>query len=151
MGPFDKTWNGKQYLQCAVDGYSGASFVNFGTTKDKIMSWFMTIVDYMRSIGTPIKCVRADNAGKNVNALKELCNKTGIKLKLTPPGTPQMNGKVEQRQKVLVGKRLASIHAANLRESTRHMLWNEAVNCATNVMAITHSRTTRSYPYKTFN
>ena len=150
-GPFDKSWNGKQYLECALDGYSGASFVNFGAAKDEIVPWFTSIVEYMESVGKPIKCVRADNAGENVKALTELCNKKGIKLELTPPGTPQMNGKVERRQTVLIHKALASMHAANLKESTRQKLWNEAVNHANDTVAITYSRTTGSYPYKKFN
>ena len=115
------------------------------------MPWFTTIVEYMESVGKPIKCVRADNAGENVKALTELCNKKGIKLELTPPGTPQMNGKVERRQTVLIHKALASMHAANLKDSTRRKLWNEAVNCAKDTVAITYSRTTGSYPYKMFN
>ena len=28
-GPFDKSWDGKQYLQCAMDGKSGAKVINF--------------------------------------------------------------------------------------------------------------------------
>ena len=28
-GPFDKSWDGKQYLQCAMDGNSGANLINF--------------------------------------------------------------------------------------------------------------------------
>ena len=45
--------------------------------------------------GTPIKHVRADPAGEN-KALTNLANKHGIKIECTPPGTPQMNGKVER-------------------------------------------------------
>ena len=62
-----------------------------------------------------------------------------------------MNGKVEQRQTVLIHKALASVHTANLNKSTRGKLWNEAVNCANNTVALTFSRTTGSYPYKIFN
>ena len=62
-----------------------------------------------------------------------------------------MNGKVERRQTVLIYKALASMHAANLKESTRGKLWNKAVNYTNDTVAITYSRTTGSYPYKLFN
>ena len=42
------------------------------------------------------------------------------------------------------------MHAANLKESTRRMLWNEAVNYSNGTVTITNSRTPSSYPYKLF-
>ena len=77
--------------------------------------------------------------------------RTKVYLELTPPGTPQMNGKVERRQTVLIYKSLAAMHAANLKKSTRRMLWNEAVNYSKYTLAIAYSRTSGSYSYKLFN
>jgi len=42
-GPYHKSWNGKTYLQCCIDGYTRASFVNFTNTKDSIVEWFESI------------------------------------------------------------------------------------------------------------
>ena len=105
----------------------------------------------MDAQGTPIKTVRVDQAGENGKALTKLCNKKEINLKLTPPGTPQMNGKVKRRQAVLIYISLADMHATNLKESTRRMLWNKAVNYSNNAVAIAYNRTLGGYPYKLFN
>lgn len=149
-GPFEKTWNGKRYLQCAVDGYSRAGFMNLAATKDEIVPWFETILQTLKNNNTPVKCVRADPAGENVQALTRLCNKQGVKLELTPAGTPQMNGKVERKQTVIIYKALAGMHAANLKESTRHMLWGESARYANDTINITANSVTDKSPYELF-
>ena len=77
--------------------------------------------------------------------------KESIWNSLLQVSTPQMNGKVERRQTVLIYKSLAAMHAANLKKSTRRMLWNEAVNYSKYTLAIAYSRTSGSYSYKLFN
>ena len=149
-GPYDKSWNGKTYLQCCIDGYTRVSFVNFSNTKDTIVEWFETICDEMIARGTPIKHVRADPAGEN-KELINLANKHGMKVEYTLPGTPQMNGKVEIRQTVLIHKALAGMHQANLNETIRITLWNEAVNYANDIANLTWSRTTKRSPYIMIN
>ena len=104
----------------------------------------------MEAQGTPTKTVRAYQAGENANALTKLCNKKEINLEVTPRGTPQMDGKVERRQTVLIYKSLAAVHAANLKESTRRILWNEAANYSNDTVAIAYSRTSGSYPHIIF-
>ena len=52
---------------------------------------------------------------------------------------------------MIVYKGLAAMHAANLKESTRRMLWNKAVNYSNATVAVTYSRTSGSYSYKLFN
>lgn len=69
-GPFDRKWNGKRYLQCAVNGYSRAAFVNLVVPKDDIVPWFERIVQKMKNNKTPVKAVRAEPAGENVKALR---------------------------------------------------------------------------------
>ena len=80
-GPFGKSWDRKQYLQCAMDGKSGASLIDFGVTKDEFVSWFKILADHMEAQGTSIKILRTDQAGENVKALTKLCNKKGINCK----------------------------------------------------------------------
>ena len=77
-GPYHKSWNGKTYLQCCVDGYTRASLVNFSNMKDTIVEWFETICDEMIARGTPIKHVRADPAGENNQSREQVWHKSRI-------------------------------------------------------------------------
>ena len=63
----------------------------------------MTIMKFLRMMktrGSPVKCIRLDNAGEN----RDLQNKCGdskdlndIKFEFTPRDTPQYNGKIERK------------------------------------------------------
>ena len=52
-----------------------------------------------------LKYLRTDNGGEYcLNALKEYCNKFGIKHEKTVPGTPQQNGVAEMMNCTIMEK-----------------------------------------------
>ena len=62
-----------------------------------------------------MKIVRCDNAGENL-ALQRVCEKEclGVSFELTAPGTPQQNGKVDQKVATLYGRMGAMLHGSNI-------------------------------------
>ena len=71
----------------------------------KLPTRFFLIEDLKSKYGIVVRIVRYDNAGDNL-ALRRACEKegSGASFELTAPGTPQQNGKVEQKFSTLCGR-----------------------------------------------
>ena len=139
-GPYPKTNKGNKYWIKIVDDYSRFSYRKFMESKSDIIKEVPKYIQKMNAKGNKVRFIRCDNAGENVNQLKEDCeNKFGIDFEVTPPKTPQMNGVVERR---FVTDRLrarAMILAANLNDKLEKTLWAEAVSCAEQIGNLTAS------------
>jgi transposase InsO family protein len=83
---------------------------------------------------TQYKKIRCDNAGEN-NTLEKLCEREelGIQFEYTSPGSPQYNGKVEQKFATLYARIRTMMNAALLPRHMRDRLWAEAATIATQI------------------
>ncbi len=86
-----------------------------------------------------IKYLRCDNAGEN-QALRELCDKYGIKMEWTAPYTPQENGVVERGFVTVRQKAVAMMAQVSLEDEFKQSLWAEALSTATTLSNITVSK-----------
>ncbi|GJY19588.1 putative ribonuclease H-like domain-containing protein, partial [Tanacetum coccineum] len=98
--------NHKTYYLVVTDDYSRFSWVFFLATKDEtsgILKTFITGIE--NKINHKVKIIRCDNGTefKN-NDMNQLCGMKGIKREFSVARTPQQNGVVERKNRVLVTK-----------------------------------------------
>ena len=73
----------------------------------------------MKNRGTPILCLRMDNAGEN-QAVKKLCvSKLNIEVEMTPPDTPKLNGVMERAFAIRWEKAKVLMQNAGLRDCVK--------------------------------
>ena len=95
------------------------------------------MIPFLKSLharfGRGVCYIRCDNAGENI-ALQRECEKAGlgIQFEFTAPGTPQQNGRVEQKFATLWGRVRAMLEGVQLSKAQHRVMWSEAANTATN-------------------
>ena len=88
------------------------------------------------STGKRVKQLRSDRGGEYVsNAMQHWCAGKGIQQQLTPPYTPELNGKAERLNRTLMERVRAKLEGARLPWG----FWPEAVRAAAHVIV-------RSFP-----
>ncbi len=70
--------------------------------------------------------VRLDGGGENM-AVREFCNDHGIKVKLTPPYTPQYDGRIERRFAVITSMAKALLWNAGFTSAMKKKLFPQAL------------------------
>ena len=105
----------------------------------------------MKNENKEVRHIRKDNAGENVNQLKDNCKKKGIKVELTPPNSPQYNGVVERRFFTDKERAMEMLINASLNTNLRDKLWDEAVSTSENMGNIsTSTRDNSKSPYELY-
>lgn len=128
-GPIDPpTWDNFSYFAVFVDDYSGFVQVKLLSHKSDL---FEALVDYVTEIEVNkivrLSTIRCDNGGEFIsNALKAWCKKRGIILDYNPPYSPQLGGRAERMNRILIEKVRAMLIAAKAPRE----LWGEAVYTA---------------------
>ena len=95
--------SGKRYIMVVVDDFSRYSWVEFLRKKaeafDK-MEWLCKRLQNEK--GIPIVKIKSDHGKEFENAKFEaFCNEHGIKKEFSAPKTPQHNGLVERKNRVI--------------------------------------------------
>ena len=98
-GPFPLTY-GKRHKAIKkkifwyglADHYFSKMINIFRHSKSDLVDFINEACGFMKSRGTPIVTIRMDNVGENQAVLNLCKKKLGIKVKITPPDTPKLNG-----------------------------------------------------------
>ena len=118
------SFNGYSYCITFIDDYSRKTWIYFLKAKSEVFERFRefkTLVE--NQIGKKIRVLRIDNGGEYTsNEFMEYCSAKGIKKEHIVPHTPQQNGVVEWRNKMMVGVAKAMLFDQGL----PLFLWAEA-------------------------
>jgi hypothetical protein len=132
----------KSNWRLIVDEYSELKFSGFYESKDKMVEPTCELFDRWRQTSKPVKVVRCDNAGENTNLEKRLASKDWkmgeINFEYTARDTPQQNYLVEKGFDTLYSRGRAMMHAANIPEEKRYLLFRDAFDTATSSGATKH-------------
>ncbi|KAM5546528.1 hypothetical protein ABKV19_002354, partial [Rosa sericea] len=132
MGPAQsESIGGKSYILVVVDDFSRYTWVNFLKDKTETFESFKNLSQRLiiekQSSNTSIVRVRSDNCTKFKNAaFSNYCHELGVSHEFSAPITPQQNGIVERKNRVLLDMARVMLHAAGL--STN--FWAEAISTA---------------------
>jgi hypothetical protein len=138
-GPYPATIGGSRYWVQIVDRASCMGFTAFVKKNTQLSAVVRTRVDQLATLQMITKYLRIDNAGENVEPLKELGGEQKFSLEHTAPDTPQQNGVVEQQIALLGQQAMAMTLDANFDGPSHNILWAEAVDCAIDLENITAS------------
>ena len=128
-GPFAGIFTDCKYLFGAVDDYSGKLFIMFGARKSDLKNFVEKLLNRVKEKhGLPMY-VRLDGGGENM-AVRKFCNDHGIKVELTPPYTPQYNGRIERRFAVITSMAMALLWNAGFTSVIKGKLLPQALMTA---------------------
>ncbi|KAK0594664.1 hypothetical protein LWI29_010466 [Acer saccharum] len=132
MGPMQtESLGGKRYIFVCVDDFSRFTWTYFlrekSETFDKFKMLCNKIQNEMNSNIKSIKRIRSDHGREFENATFEtFCNGLGISHEFSAPRTPQQNGVVERKNRVLQEMARVMLLSNNVPRN----LWAEAINTA---------------------
>ena len=104
MGPIrTESMGGKRYIMVVVDDFSRYSWVEFLREKSEACDKMERLRKWLQNEkGVPIVKIRSDHEKEIENAKFEaFCNEHGIKKEFSAPKTPQQNGVVERKNRVI--------------------------------------------------
>ena len=104
MGPTrTESMGGKHYIMVVVDDFSRYSWVEFLRKKSEAFDKMERLCKRLQNEkGVPIVKIRSDHGKEFENAKFEaFCNEHGIKKEFSAPKTPQHNGLVERKNRVI--------------------------------------------------
>jgi hypothetical protein len=131
----------KSNWRLIVDEFSELKFSGFFESKDKMVEPTCELFDRWKQTKKPVKVVRCDNAGENTKLENRLASKDWkmgeIDFEYTARDTPQQNYLVEKGFDTLYNRGRAMMHAANVPEEKRYLLFREAFDTATKVDGLT--------------
>ncbi|XP_061998818.1 uncharacterized protein LOC133716093 [Rosa rugosa] len=132
MGPAQsESIGGKSYMLVVVDDFSRYTWVNFLKDKTETFESFKNLSQKLiiekKSSNTSIVRVRSNNGTEFKNAsFSNYFHELGVSHEFSAPITPQQNGIVERKNRVLLDMARVMLHAAGL--STN--FWAEAISTA---------------------
>ncbi|KAK2451921.1 putative mitochondrial protein [Trifolium repens] len=137
MGPMQvESLGGKRYVFVVVDDYSRYTWVNFIREKSDAFDVFKELcIQIQREKGSNVVRIRSDHGREFENSkFNEFCSTEGIKHEYSSPITPQQNGIVERKNRMIQESARVMLHAKNI----PYHFWAEAMNTACYV----HNRVT---------
>jgi hypothetical protein len=98
-----KGLNGEQYFMLLVDDYTRMTAVFFLRKKSEAFKHFKIYKEMVETeTDSKIKCLRSDNGGEFTSKeFMDFCSEHGIKRQLSVARTPQQNGVVERKNKIV--------------------------------------------------
>ena len=119
---------GKHYAYVIVDDYSRFTWVLFLAHKDESFEAFKILAKRIQNEkGFKISTLRSDHGKEFENVyFKSFCNEMGITHNFSSPRTPQQNGVVERKNRVLVEMARTMLNEYNLLK----YFWAEVINTA---------------------
>jgi Reverse transcriptase (RNA-dependent DNA polymerase) len=131
-----RSLGGSKFWVGCVDDATDQTWSSFLKRKSDLPALMMRFLRRMKARGTPVKFIRCDNAGENVD-LKNKCQQTtdlnDIEFEFTARDSPQFNGRIERKFATLTGRVRAMLNAAKLTQELRNQLWCEAASTATDI------------------
>jgi hypothetical protein len=142
-GPYDWSLGGSTYWVKIMDEYTRKSWESYTKRKSEVPNVAEKHMEYCKRLGLQIEFLRCDNAGEHQAKLRAACNRHGIAMEYTAPGTPQQNGIVKCRFATDRDKALAMMLVGQLKPEIQKLLWAEATKYAslrTNLMINTATK-----------
>jgi transposase InsO family protein len=133
MGPTrTESLGGKRYIMVIVDDYSRYTWVVLLREKSDAFSQAQILFKRIQNEqDCSIKRIRSDHGREFENSsFEEFCNEHGIKQEFSAPITPQQNGVVERKNRVIQDMARVMMHAKNLAQH----FWGEAVHTACHII-----------------
>ena len=127
MGPTrTESLGGKRYIMVIVDDFSRYTQVEFLREKSEACEKLEILCKKLQNEKeVPIVKIRSDHGKEFENArFESFCAKNGIKREFLAPKTPQQNGVVERKNRVI--QEMARVMLLN--KQIRQKFWGEAVN-----------------------
>ena len=131
-----RSMGGSKFWLGCVDDATDQTWSSFLKQKSDMPKVMMVFLRKMKTRGTPVKYIRCDNAGENVdlkNKLQQSADLNDIEFEFTARDSPQFNGKIERKFATLYGRMRAMMNAAKLTQELRNLLWCEAAATATDI------------------
>ena len=141
---------GKKYFLVMVDDFSRYTWVAFLKDKSEAFECFRTIYNQVQNEkglqNLSFVRIRSDHGTEFENAsFKDFCKDKGIKHEFSAPITPQQNGIVERKNRVLLDMSRVILNCKNL---AKHF-WAEAVNTSCYIANRAYLRPgTKKTPYE---
>ncbi|CAL8988995.1 unnamed protein product [Prunus brigantina] len=132
VGPIQTmSLGGKKYILVMVDDFSRFTWVSFLREKSETFQRFRSVCHLLQkekmTSHLPLVRIRTDHGSEFENSqFLKFCEEMGIKHEFSAPITPQQNGVVERKNRVLVEMARVMLNSKNL---AKHF-WAEAVNTA---------------------
>ena len=119
---------GKRYVLVIVDDYSRFTWTLFLSSKDETYELFITFLKRVeKRVGHSLMCLRSDHGTEFENSsFVDYCNAHGIVHNFSAPRTPQQNGVVERKNRILEDMTRTMLIASGLPRN----FWAEALNTA---------------------
>ena len=132
MGPTrTESLGGKRYIMVIVDDYSRYTWVEFLREKSEACERLEILCKKLQNEkGVPIAKIRSDHRKEFENArFESFCERKGIKREFSAPKTPQQNGVVERKNRVI--QEMARVMLLN--KQIPQKFWGEAVNTSCHI------------------
>ena len=129
-GPFSQGSLKNKYLHGAVDDYSGKMFAQFSNTKRSMGKFAEDLITKCEKEGKTVKYIRIDGGGENQEIINLAERKGGITIEMTPPYTPQYNGRIERRFPIIVSMSMAMVWSAGLVKEMKLKVFSLAIETA---------------------
>ncbi|CAL2239153.1 unnamed protein product [Prunus armeniaca] len=117
---------GNKYFMLLIDDYTRMVWVSFLIYKFDALNYFRkfkSMVDLQS--GFRVKCLRSDRGGEFTSCeFNKLCEDEGIQRQLSMAYTPQQNGVVERKNRIVVEMAKAMLHEKGL----PYYMWAEVVH-----------------------
>ncbi|XP_020415606.1 uncharacterized protein LOC109948093 [Prunus persica] len=132
VGPIQTlSLGGKKYILVMVDDFSRFTWVSFLLEKSDTFQRFKSVCHLLQkekmTSHLPLVKIRTDHGSEFENSqFLKFCEEMGIKHEFSAPITPQQNGVVERKNRVLVEMARVMLNSKNL---AKHF-WVEAVSTA---------------------
>ncbi|CAN1282367.1 Retrovirus-related Pol polyprotein from transposon TNT 1-94 [Linum perenne] len=129
FGPTNvQSLGGKLYAFVIVDDFSRFTWVFFLAKKDECLPKLIDFAQQIsNSLGLKIKAIRSDNGGEFTSfKFESFCTSLGIQHFVSAPRTPEQNGVVERKNRVLLDLSRTMLLDCN----TSKRFWAEAVSTA---------------------
>ncbi|KAD2806280.1 hypothetical protein E3N88_39657 [Mikania micrantha] len=146
-GPFrTMSRNHERYFVSFIDDYSRYAYVYLMKHKHETFEKFKEFQNEVENqLGKTIKALRSDRGGEYlslefINHLKE----RGIVSQPTPPGTPQLNGVSERRNRTL----LDMVQSMMCRTNLPHSFWSFALMTAARIVNLAPTKKVNKTPYE---
>ncbi|KAD4888008.1 hypothetical protein E3N88_20081 [Mikania micrantha] len=138
--------NHERYFVSFIDDYSQYAYVYLMKHKHETFEKFKEFQNEVENqLGKTIKALRSDRGGKYlslefINHLKG----RGIVSQPTPPGTPQLNGVSERRNRTL----LDMVRSMMCRTKLPHSFWSFALMTAARIVNLAPTKKVNKTPYE---
>ena len=132
LGPTrTESLKGKRYIMIIVDDFSIYTWVEFLREKLEACEKLETLCKRLRNKkGVPIVKIRSDHGKEFENArFESFCENNGTKREFSAPKTPQQNGVVERKNRVI--QEMARVLLLNRKIPQK--FWGEAMNTSCHI------------------